>query len=365
MEKKPADKILLIAIFSLVIFGLIMIFSASVVLSLDNFGVPYYYFYHQLFYGIIPGLILWGIIQHIDYRRWEKFAPIIFLIALLLLFAVLIPGIGQTQKGAARWIYIGSFNFQPAEIAKLALALYLAAWLASKGEKIKSFSEGFVPFVAIVGMLAFLIINQPDIGTLGVISLMALTIFFLARCRLSHFFLLIVSGISFLFIMIKIAPYRLARLTVFLNPGADPQGIGYQINQALLAIGSGGLWGAGLGHSKQKFLYLPEPIGDSIYAIIAEELGLLGSVFLLALFLTVGIRGMLIAKRTPDLFGKLLAGGITAWIVFQALINMAAITSLIPLTGVPLPFISYGSTALVVVLSASGILLNISKKTDP
>ncbi|MBU2025836.1 putative lipid II flippase FtsW [Patescibacteria group bacterium] len=351
----------MICVFALVIFGLIMIFSAGVALSLNNYGKPYYYFFHQLLYGILPGLFLWVVFQNINYRKLERWSFLAFIITIVLLILVLIPGIGSAYKGASRWIQMGPINFQPTEFAKLTIILYLAAWLSRKQEKLKQFSEGFLPFVAVLALMGILVIQQPDVGTLGIITIIAIVIFFLAQGKLSHLFLLGLGGLVFFYTMIKIAPYRMARLTVFLDPATDPQGIGYQINQALIAIGSGGIWGIGLGHGRQKFLYLPEPVGDSIYAIICEELGLIGGVILLLLFLVVGWRGFIIAKNAPDLFGRLVAGGITAWIVFQAFINIAAITALIPLTGIPLPFVSYGSSALIVSLIATGILLNISK----
>lgn len=362
MNDKPADRPLMIAVFSLVVFGLVMIFSAGVVLSFHDFGTPYYYFLHQLFYGIIPGVVVWVIIQQIDYHKWDKWAFPLFLVTIIMLILVFIPPIGQTYKGASRWINLG-VHFQPTEIAKLTVILYLSAWLSRRKDKVRDLMEGFMPFVAVLVLLSVLIAMQPDIGTLGVIVITSVIIFFLASGRISHLLMLMVAGIAALFMLVKVAPYRAARLLVFLNPEADPQGIGYQINQALITIGSGGLWGIGLGHGRQKFLYLPEPIGDSIYAIIGEELGFLGAVALLALFLIVSYRGFLIAQKAPDLFGKLVAGGITGWLVFQALINIAAITGLIPLTGIPLPFVSYGSSALIVSLIGTGILLNISKHT--
>jgi cell division protein FtsW len=363
MKDHQADKSLMITIFALVILGLIMIFSAGVALSLNNFGEPYYYFYHQLFSGIIPGLILWIIVQNIDYRKWEKWAIPLFLATIILLVLVFIPGIGQIHKGASRWIILGSTSFQPTELAKLSIILYLSSWLTKRQNKIGNFMEVFLPFLAILCFMSFLIFEQPDVGTLGMIAIISVVIYFLASGKLSHLFSLLIFGAGALFLMIKLAPYRMSRLLVFLNPEIDPQGIGYQINQALIAIGSGGFWGIGLGHGRQKFLYLPEPIGDSIYAIICEELGFLGGLLIISLFVMIGWRGFRIAKRAPDLFGRLVAGGITTWLTFQAFINIAAITSLIPLTGIPLPFVSYGSSALIFSLAASGILLNISKKT--
>ncbi|MFZ2299954.1 MAG: putative peptidoglycan glycosyltransferase FtsW, partial [Candidatus Moraniibacteriota bacterium] len=264
--------------------------------------------------------------------------------------------------GAARWVEIGPVSFQPSEVMKLSIILYLAAWLSSKGKtKAADFFEGFVPFLAILSIVGFLIIKQPDTGTLGLIFLISLSIFFASGANLLHMASLFFGGLAFLAILIKIAPYRLQRFLVFVNPEYDPQGSGYHVTQALLAIGAGGVFGAGLGQSRQKFNYLPEPVTDSIFAILGEEFGLIGTVIVVMLFLFVAWRGLRIARLAPDEFGRLVAVGIVSWIVFQAFINMGAISGLIPLTGIPLPFISYGGTSLAVLLASVGILLNISK----
>ena len=215
-----------------------------------------------------------------------------------------------------------------------------------------------------MGLIAFLIMKQPDTGTLGVIILTSFAIFFVSGARLKHLFAMGMVGLMSLWILIKIEPYRFNRILAFLDPSADARGIGYQISQALLAVGSGGLFGVGLGHSRQKFNYLPEPVGDSIFAVMGEELGLIGGVVLVMLFVTLASRGIKIAKNAPDMFGKLLATGITMWIVLQAFINISANIALVPLTGIPLPFISYGGTSLVFLMSAIGILLNISKQAN-
>jgi len=359
---KP-DYILMITVFALIIFGLVMISSISVPLSQEKFGEPYHYFNHQIINGVLIGLIFWWIVQKIHYQRWKKFAFPALLLTFFLLILVFVPGIGYGHGGADRWIEFGSLSFQPSELCKLAFILYLAAWLEKKNRDLKDFSEGFLPFVAVVAFIAGLLILQPDVGTLGIIAMIALTIYFVAGAKLRYIGLLIAMGFASLWVIIKIAPYRMNRLTSFLNPEIDPQGISYQINQALLAIGSGGFLGRGLGYSRQKFLYLPEPIGDSIFAIISEELGFIGGFILIVLFSILAVRGFKIAARAPDVFGKLAATGITSWFVFQAFINIAAITALIPLTGIPLPFISYGGSALVVSLIGVGILLNISKYT--
>lgn len=363
MNLKKSDNILLFAVFALLVFGLIMITSAGVVYSQARFGDQYYFFKRQFLYGILPGFFACYIFQKIDYHYWKKVSVPLFFISLIFLILVFVPGMGARIYGASRWLQLGPISFQPSEMAKLSIIIYLAAWLESRGSnRIRDFFEGFLPFVGILGIISFLIIKQPDMGTLGVIVMTMMVMFFASGSRMSHLFWMAVGGIASFFVLIKMAPYRLSRLLIFLNPELDPRGIGYHINQALLAVGSGGILGLGLGHSRQKFYYLPEPVGDSIFAVIGEELGLIGSIILVILFLIFALRGLKIARNAPDDFGKLLGIGITSWVIFQAFINISAITAIIPLTGVPLPFISYGGTSIVFLLAGVGILLSISKQ---
>lgn len=362
-KNENIDKALLLTVLTLMIFGLVMIASAGIIYSETRFGDSYYFFKHQFFFGFLPGIVALYFFQKIDYHYWRKLAVPLFLITLIFLVLVFIPGVGTKVYGASRWIQLGELSFQPSEMAKIATILYLAAWLESRGRKrIRDFFEGAAPLLGILGILGFLIIKQPDAGTLGLIILVAGAVYFASGAKISHIVSLILAGIAGLWVLVKMAPYRLNRFLVFLNPEIDPQGIGYQINQALLAIGSGGVFGIGLGHSRQKFNYLPEPVGDSIFAIIGEELGMMGAGAVVLLFIFLAVRGFKIAKNSSDDFGKLVAVGITSWIVFQAFINIAAITSIIPLTGIPLPFISYGGTSLIFLLAGTGILLNISKQ---
>lgn len=355
------DRPLLFTLFTLLGIGLIMIASAGVVYGQVRFGDDYYFLKQQLF-GLGVGLLLLYVFQKIHYTVWQRFVVPIFILALILLVLVFIPGFGTTVYGAARWIELGPLSFQPGEVMKFAIILYLAAWLSGKGRaKTSDFFEGLVPFLALLSVVGFLIIKQPDTGTLGLIFLISLAIFFASGASIAHIFSLFVGGLFFLFILIKMAPYRMQRFLVFMNPEHDPAGFGYQMTQALLAIGSGGIFGAGLGQSRQKFNYLPEPVTDSIFAILGEEFGLIGGIVIVSLFLFLAWRGVRIALSAPDEFGRLLAVGIVSWVVFQAFINISAITGLIPLTGIPLPFISYGGTSLAVLLAAMGILLNISK----
>jgi cell division protein FtsW len=363
-SKKKPDQILTTTIFAILVFGLVMLSSAGVAISQSRFGDPYYFFKHQLFYGVIPGLLLMFIVQKIDYHFWKKFAFVFFVANLLFLILVFIPGLGLNFQGASRWIKLGPFSFQPSEMLKLSLIIYLAAWLETKREKGADFFEGFLPFLAIVGVVGFLIIKQPDMGTLGTIVLIATSIYFMSGAKFQHMAAMLGLGVMAFLALVKFESYRMSRLLVFLHPEMDPRGIGYQINQALLAIGSGGLFGLGLGHSRQKFNYLPEPVGDSIFAIIAEEIGLIGAAALVLLFVVFAMRGLKIAKNAPDTFGRLVAVGITSWVIFQALVNISAISGIIPLTGVTLPFISYGGTSIVFLMMGVGILLNISKKCE-
>ncbi|TAK95845.1 putative lipid II flippase FtsW [Patescibacteria group bacterium] len=363
-QSQKSDRVLVFGIFSLIAIGLVMVFGAGVIYAQTRFdGQQYYFFKRQLLFGVCPGLVLFYLAQRTPYQVWKRWAVPFFLGSLVLLALVFFPGIGLKAYGANRWIQLGSFSFQPSEMAKLAIIIYLAAWVESRGRKnIRDFIEGLLPFLGVLAIIGFLILEQPDMGTVGVITLIAFSIFFAAGARVAHLAAIAGAGIVGLYALIKFEPYRLNRLLTFLDPGVDPQGIGYHINQALIAIGSGGILGVGLGQSRQKFNYLPEPVGDSIFAIVGEELGFFGASLVLALFILIAVRGFRVARRAPDEFGKFLAVGITAWIVFQAFMNIGAITGIIPLTGVPLPFISYGGTSLVFLLTASGVLVNISKQ---
>lgn len=360
-NQNTIDKKLLYTILALIVFGLIMISSAGIAYSRARFGDSYYFFKHQLFYGVIPGLFALYIFQKINYNFWKKISFIFFIVSVIFLILVFVPGFESKIYGASRWLKLGPFSFQPAEMLKLSIIIYLAAWLEDRADRIKDFYEGLMPFLVIIALVSFLLVKQPDIGTLGVIIMISMSIFFISGAKISHIFFIAGAGLAALFAIIKIESYRMNRFLVFLHPEVDPKGIGYQINQAMLALGSGGIFGVGLGHSLQKFNYLPEPVGDSIFAIIGEELGIIGAVFLIILFVFLAIRGLKIAKKAPNRFSKLVAVGIVSWIIFQAFINIAAISGLVPLTGIPLPFISYGGTSIVFLMVGVGILLNISK----
>jgi cell division protein FtsW len=360
----PADSVLLTTLFGIIVFGLVMLSSASTVTGYENFGDSNYYVWHQLLYGVLIGAIGFWITSRVDYHHWKRTAVPMILATIIALIAVLIPGIGFEYGGARRWIDFGFFLVQPSEIAKLTFLLYLATWFESRGKQhVSDFYNGLTPFLVLLGIIGLLIMLQPDMGTMSVIAMIAFAVYFVAGADLKHFTLISMLGAFLIAVLIKIAPYRTARFTVFLNPQFDPQGIGYHVNQALLAIGSGGIFGLGLGHSRQKYNYLPEVTGDSIFAIIAEEMGLIIAIGVIILFLILMVRGYRIAREAPDEFGKLLAVGITTWFIFQASVNIGAMVSVLPLTGIPLPFISYGSSAMIISLTAMGILTNISKQT--
>lgn len=355
------DKPLLAVTLALIIGGFVILASASMVLSQNNFGTIGYYTLRQFLYGGLFGMVLFFAALLIPYRRWKPLALSLMFLSFLALALLFIPDLSYAAGGARRWLKIGAASFQPSELLKLTFVIYLASWLDSRRKQVASFSYGMMPFALMLAIVGLFLVMQPDIGTLGVIVATAGLLYFLGGGRISQIATLGVFGLLILYFLIQLAPYRLDRILVFFNPGYDPQGAGYQINQALIAIGSGGFWGRGLGRSIQKYQYLPEPMGDSIFAIFAEELGFLGAAVLVAAFGFFLWRGFHIAKRAPDVFGRLLGAGITLSISVQAFINMAAISGLFPLTGIPLPLVSYGGTSLAMTLASLGILMNISK----
>jgi len=337
----------------LTIFGLAMIADASVVEAYRDFGDKLYYFKLQLQWAGI-GLLGFVLASFFNYRKLRFLAVPLLIIALLSLGLVLIPAMGTKILGAQRWLGIGAFRFQPAELAKLAFVLYLAAFMSQK--------KNFWPFLILLTTLIGLIILEPDLGTAVIITATGLVVYFASGAPLVWLAGLGILGFLGGLGLIFSSSYRKERVLTFFNPTHDPLGASYHIRQILLALGSGGLLGLGLGQSRQKYEYLPAVATDSIFAIIAEELGFVGAVILILAFLLLIWRGFKIAKEAPDKFGALLATGIIAWIGFQTLINLSAIVALVPLTGVPLPFISYGGSSLILIMTASGILVNISKQ---
>ncbi len=355
----------MIIIGTIVIFGLIMLLSASAPSGYANFSDSYYFIKHQLIFGLIPGLGAMIAFSRIPYTFWQKHAWHLLILSGVLLVLVFIPGLSAGIGTAHSWISVGGvFSLQPSEIVKLTFLFYLAAWLAQRDRhSVKNVGEGFLPFVLVLGTIMILMVLQPDIGTMSIIAAMSLIVYFTAGAPVSYIIGLVSAGFSGLALLIALEPYRAARFTTFLHPELDPLGIGYHINQALLAIGSGGFFGLGYGHSRQKFQYLPEVAGDSVYAIIAEEMGFIVGVLVLVLFLLFVWRAIEIAKRAPDNFAKYVVVGIGAWIAVQAFVNIGSMVALMPITGVPLPFISYGGTSLAITMGAIGVMLNISKNS--
>ncbi|MBI2056233.1 MAG: putative lipid II flippase FtsW [Candidatus Sungbacteria bacterium] len=363
MERMPRtiDLPLLFTTIVLLLGGFLVLASASMVIAEKNFGSLTYYTARQLFLGGLLGAVACFIASRISYRVWRTWSPALMLIAFILLALLFVPSISYSVGGATRWLTIYGISFQPSEFLKFAFIIYLASWLDARRREAGTVSYGMIPFAIMLAIVSVFLAMQPDIGTLGIIALTALFLYFLGGGKVYQISTLAAFGVAVLYFLIQLAPYRLNRILVFLNPGTDPQGIGYQINQALIAIGSGGFWGLGFGKGLQKYHYLPEPMGDSIFAIYAEEMGLVGAFILIGAFLFFCMRGFLIAKKAPDQFGKLLAAGITVSITLQAFINMAAISGMLPLTGIPLPFVSYGGTSLAITLASVGVLLNISR----
>ncbi len=358
---------------ALTAFGILFLSTLSAIASLQKFGNTTHYAFHQLIaatIGLIGGLIAFKI----PLPFLKKIASVLLAVNLLALVLVFLPFLGIKQLGATRWINIGGHSFQPSEFFKITAILYLSSWLAcrfSEGSKkgfgvaIKKqsvdFAKVYIPFLIFLGIIIVIFLFQRDVSTLGIISMSLIAIYFSAGTPVWNTFATIIAGIGGLLVFIKIEPYRAERLLIFLNPEHDPLGMGLQLKQSIIAIGSGGWLGKGLGMSTQKFGFLPQAMGDSMFAIFGEELGIVGSVVLIALFLAFLYLGFSIAKNSTDTFSRLTAIGITTWIVFQAFINIASATGLFPLAGIPLPFFSYGGSHLIAEIIGVGLLLNISK----
>ncbi|MFH1315575.1 MAG: putative lipid II flippase FtsW [Candidatus Uhrbacteria bacterium] len=361
--RKQPDWIFLGIVAAIIFFGLIMLTSASGPNGYEKFGDSFYYIKHQLIFGLIPGIAGLVLFMKIPYLKWRDNAFALLIVSIVLLLLVFIPGIGSEFGTSRSWISIfGIFSVQPAEIVKLTFLFYLAAWLELRGRsRVSDVYSGFLPFLLALGSIMLLMILQPDIGTMSIIVAMSLVVYFVAGAPLTYIGALLAGGLVMFGALIKLAPYRAARFTTFLHPELDPQGIGYHINQALLAIGSGGFFGLGYGHSRQKFQYLPEVFGDSIFAVVAEELGYVLSCVLIVLFVALMWRGLKIAMNAPDKFARLVVIGIISWFVIQAFVNIGSMVGILPMTGVPLPFVSYGGTALAISLIGIGVILNISR----
>ncbi len=364
MPKKGAcDYNLLMTVTILLAIGIVMVFSASSVSAYFKMGDPYYFLKRQLIWGIL-GYFTMIFFMNFDYWKLKKYSNVLLLITICALGLVLIPGIGIEINDARRWLGFRSLTVQPSELAKLSVILFMAAHLSKiSKEKIHNFSQGLLPYLLCIGIIFALIVIEPNLSTAGIILMVGLIILYTAGAKLSHIMLLVLSGVGLGggLIASGIFGHWKQRILGFLNPWSDVSGSTYQIIHSLYALGSGGLFGVGLGKSREKLLYIPEPQSDFIFSILGEELGFIGTTMIVVLFIILIIRGLRIAARSKDMFALLLASGITSIIGMQALMNIAVVTSSMPVTGVPLPFISAGGSSMVFTMAEVGILLNISK----
>ncbi len=360
------DKSLIGALFILLILGLVLLFSASSVVSYDKFGHTYFYFKSQLF-AVGVAMIAFFIVSRIDYRIWKKYATFFLLGSIALLILVFIPGIKADYGTSQSWINIFGFSLQPSEFVKLSFLIYLAAWLDAKKGELDSWRGGIIPFLIVLGIISGLMLAQPDLGTLVIIIFSAAMAFFVGGGKLKHIITVLavmVIAVVMLYNMGNFKDYQSERLACYKDPSVSTLHHCYQLNQSLIAVGSGGLLGRGLGQSRQKFMYLPEVWGDSIFPIAAEEIGFIFSSLLILLYLFIFHRGLIIARDAPDIFGSTLAVGVISWLAVQTFLNIGGMINLIPITGVPLPFVSSGGSAVLSALVGMAILVNISKQTE-
>jgi len=363
MERRHTDYTLLIITLLLMATGILMVYSASAIYAQDRYQDSYYFLKREVIF-MLAGLVLIFVVKSINYHIYYKLTYPILITSLLLLVIVFIPGIGHRAGGAQRWIGIAGFTLQPSELAKGAVILFVAYTLAKKKEKMKSFSTGFLPPVIIVGIFLGFILLQKDLGTAFVIALVAMLMLFIGGTRVTYLAAGLIATMPVLYFLIFSVDYRRKRIMAFMNPWEHKMDEGFQIIQSYVAFNAGGLWGKGMGQGKQKLFYLPAAHTDFIFSVIGEELGLIGVFFIITLFLLFMFRGIKIAMRAPDIFGTYLAIGITSLITTQALINFGVVMGLLPTKGLPLPFISHGGTALLVLSVMVGVLLNISSQTQ-
>lgn len=356
------DPVIVGLVIALVIFGIAMLTSATNAVAYNRTGDTLYLVKRQLMFGLAPGAVLFLIFAFIDFRAWKPFAVLGLITSYVLLLLVFVPGVGVVINSSHSWLSIGGFQFQPSELVKLLFLVYLAAWFSSRPPgSLKDVKQGIAPFLATLGSVAALIILQRDTGSITVIVGTAFMLFFIAGGSLAWFFGMILSGLGVLWILIQTTSYRAARFMAFLHPELDPKGVGYHINQAILAVASGGWLGLGFGKSRQKFLYLPEVEADSIFAVMGEELGFILCLVFLALYATLIWRCFTIARDSKDRFGAFLAAGVGSWLAIQAGLNIASMIGLMPITGVTLPFVSHGGTSLAITLAAVGLVAGIPR----
>lgn len=360
IKQKSVDWKFLAVVISLLVFGLFILSSASFIAGEKKFGDPQYYLKDQLLKGVLVGLIGFIFFLKIPIAFIKKYSFVFLILSIGLLILVFFPKLGLSHSGSTRWLSFGFLTFQPGELLKLSFIIYLASWFESRQKDLQKFGSGLLPFLIIVGIVGFLLLRQPNMGTFSIIAFSASAVYFMAGGKFRHLIVFGFIGVIVFSVFIFLKPYGAERLKTFLNPQEDVSGAAYQINQALTSIGVGGMSGVGISQSLVS-VYLPETIGDSIFAVLGEKLGLFGISFILLLYFLFAFFSFRIALKSSDQFSKLLTVGIASYIVVQSFINIAAISGIVPLTGVPLPFISYGSSAMVVNLSGAGIIANISR----
>jgi cell division protein FtsW len=362
LEQRRPDYLLLASTIALLVLGTLMVYSASFVVAHNEFNDDAYFLVRQLIWIGVGGIGL-VVAARVDYRRWRALSLPIMFACIGMLVLVLMPGIGSSSYGAVRWLKVGPVQIQPSEIAKLAMTLYLADWLARRGPIVGELLKGLLPFAIIVGIVAALVAAQPDLGTTAIIVAVAGCVFFVGGANLLHLAAVGATGIGAgLVLLAHLSGYQLERIRAFLDPWSDIQGSGWHTAQGLIALGSGGIFGSGLGNGLQKYYWVPNAHTDAIFAIIGEELGLVGCVGVLALFAVMAWRGFLIAWRGPDVFARLFATGLCCMLTIQTLVNIAVVTNSLPYTGVTLPLVSFGGSSTVISLIAIGLLLNISRQ---
>ncbi|MBL7073895.1 putative lipid II flippase FtsW [candidate division KSB1 bacterium] len=364
IKKNRVDRSFLLVILALVVLGMVMVYSASNVLAEEKFGDSHFFLKRQLI-RVAVGLLLLFLAIHIDYRIYQRYAKIILLFSFLLLVATLLLKAGGGGRGTSRWMAIWGLSIQPSEIAKFTLILFFADSLVRNRDRLESFFGGFFPHLVILAIAGFLIIQQPDFSTALLISLVLILMLYVAGVKLSHLIITALVSLPVLYGVIFFAPYRRERLLAFFNSTQGAEAPPYQTAQSLISLGNGGWWGLGLGGSKQKLFFLPEPHTDFIFAIIGEEWGFVGALLVLSAFVFIMVKGVRIVRRAPEEFGFFLALGLLTAISLYAFVNMGVVVGLLPTTGLPLPFLSYGGSSLSLTLGAVGVLLNISQQGDP
>ena len=357
MDDLRFDFPILLVTLILVGLGIVMVYSASAILAADRFKDSLYFLKKQALFAA-GGALLMFVMMNVDYHLWRKLAYPILGVSFVLLVLVLV--VGTRASGSTRWLRIGALSFQPSEFSKLALIVFLSYFMTKKGDKIKSFQFGFLPAVLISGVMILLVIRQPDFGAALFLGILAMLLLFVGGARLSYMFSIILLAVPAIYYLIVRVPYRMLRIMSYLDPWHDPRGASFQIIQSFVAFGAGGIFGSGLGQGKQKLFFLPAPHTDFVFSVVGEEMGLIGAVIVLGLFLVFAVRGVRVSLSAPDEFGVYLGLGITSLISLQAIINMGVVLGLLPTKGLTLPFISYGGTSLLVSLVSVGILLNIS-----